>query len=183
MKKTIIAAILAATLSAGITAYASIPSSSGTITGCYKPSDGKLHVIDTDAGQTCASGEASVTWNQTGPPGPQGAAGPQGPQGSAGPAGPQGPQGATGTFSTANVVFVREFTPVLGPTTQAFAHCPAGTHIISGGYVYGHNYPFRIPISRPYPDTAPGTAWEVWLYADTPLAYGDGSIEVWAVCA
>jgi hypothetical protein len=33
-------------------AWASIPDSGGVIHGCYKPSDGKLHVIDTEAGHS-----------------------------------------------------------------------------------------------------------------------------------
>lgn len=250
MKKAIVAALMAVAIVAGGVASASIPNSvTGVITGCYKPSDGKLRVIDAQSGSVCASGESTVTWNQTGPQGPagpqgpqgvkgdtgdtgpagpqgdqgvkgdtgdtgpagpagpqgeQGVPGPQGVKGDTGPAGPQGPkgdkgdtgapgatgangatgpagpQGATGTFSTANTQLVTQFTPVVGQTTQAFANCPSGTHIVSGGYVYGHNYPFRIPINRPGLNK---TSWEVWIYADTPLAYGDGGIEVWALCA
>lgn len=79
-------------------AYATIPDSNGVIHGCYAKSGGTLRVID--AGVTsCKTGETSLDWNRTGPPGaagpagPQGAAGPAGPQGGAGPAGPPGPSG------------------------------------------------------------------------------------------
>jgi hypothetical protein len=50
---------------------------------------------------------------------------------------------------------------------------------VSGGYVYGHNYPFRIPINRPGLDK---TSWEVWIYADTPEAYGTTNLVVHALC-
>jgi hypothetical protein len=59
------------------TALAAIPDASGVIHGCYKPSDGKLRVIDTEAGKTCASEETALVWNQTGP---QGSVGPSGSQ-------------------------------------------------------------------------------------------------------
>jgi hypothetical protein len=63
------------------TALAAIPDAGGVIHGCYKSSDGKLRVIDTEAGHTCGSGETAVSWNQTGPQGPTGATGPEGPAG------------------------------------------------------------------------------------------------------
>lgn len=75
---------LAIVLAAGLllvlsgVALASIPDSSGVIHGCYKtgnPNRGSVIVIDTDAGQSCPSGYATLNWNQTGPQGPAGAAG------------------------------------------------------------------------------------------------------------
>jgi hypothetical protein len=84
-------------------AYAAIPNSStGIITGCYKTSGtgaGQLRVIDAQAGKTCATGEAKLTWSQrgpTGPKGPAGVGGPTGPRGATGPGGSQGPTGARG---------------------------------------------------------------------------------------
>jgi hypothetical protein len=71
-------------LAAG-TAWASIPDSGGVIHGCYKTDNGKLRVIDSSSAG-CATDEASLTWNQTGP---------QGATGETGPAGPQGPPGPT----------------------------------------------------------------------------------------
>jgi hypothetical protein len=48
-------------------AYATIPdSSSGVIHGCYTKTTGALRVIDPSKGQSCASGEASLNWNQSG---------------------------------------------------------------------------------------------------------------------
>ncbi len=76
MRRTGLVAVLAALVGLALgalgVAAASIPDSSGVIHGCYKPADGKLRVIDTDAGQACATGETGLAWNQTGPQGPPG---------------------------------------------------------------------------------------------------------------
>jgi len=68
-------------------AIAAIPSSSGIITACRVTSGttpGQLRVIDTEATppQACSTGEATITWNEQGPPGPQGDPGPPGDSGS-----------------------------------------------------------------------------------------------------
>ena len=68
-------------------AIAAIPSSNGVITACRVTTGttpGQLRVIDTEATppETCTSNEATVTWNQAGPPGPQGDPGPPGDSGS-----------------------------------------------------------------------------------------------------
>src|SRR6266508_3793074 len=73
------------------TALAAIPDAGGVIHGCYKPSDEKLRVIDTEAGRTCASNETALSWNQTGPQGPTGPTGATGASGATGPQGPAGP--------------------------------------------------------------------------------------------
>jgi type VI secretion system secreted protein Hcp len=77
-----IALPLAAALGAGTAvAIAAIPSSSdGVIHACYSTTSsppGALRVIDVEGtpAQACTSGEATLTWNQTGPQGP---VGPQG---------------------------------------------------------------------------------------------------------
>jgi hypothetical protein len=80
-----IAVIAATALAVGGIAYATIPDSTGVIHGCFEPASGKLRVIDTDAGRTCRTDEASLTWNQSGPQGVQGAQGPPGPRGGLGP--------------------------------------------------------------------------------------------------
>src|SRR6266540_3846415 len=80
-------------------AYATIPDSDGVIHGCYQKSSGLLRVIDTDTGQSCASSEKPVSWNQTGPEGPT------------------GPQGVTGPPGTG---------PSEGWDAQAFGVVPAG---------------------------------------------------------
>jgi hypothetical protein len=85
-------------------AYATIPGSTGTISGCYEKRTGIVRVIDSDAGAKCASYEASISWNQQGQKGPTGASGAQGPtgaQGLKGDTGPAGPKGATGPAGAA----------------------------------------------------------------------------------
>ena len=68
-------------------AIAAIPSSNGIITACRVTTGstpGQLRVIDTEASppEACVAGEATITWNQSGPPGPQGDPGPPGDSGS-----------------------------------------------------------------------------------------------------
>ena len=76
-------------------ALAAIPSTSdNVIHACYPTSGaaaGQLRVIDADVNPNCAAGEATLTWNQTGPQGP---AGPQGPPGDVGPPGDSGSSGS-----------------------------------------------------------------------------------------
>jgi hypothetical protein len=62
-------------LATATVAVASIPDGSGVIHGCRDNKSGALRVIDTDRGQTCRSGETTLTWNQAGPQGPAGIAG------------------------------------------------------------------------------------------------------------
>jgi type VI secretion system secreted protein Hcp len=64
-------------------AIAAIPASDGTIHACYSTTGtvtGAVRIVD--EGQTCATGEQTLTWNQTGPTGPAGAPGPPGDTGS-----------------------------------------------------------------------------------------------------
>src|SRR3990172_1439612 len=44
--------------------YATIPDSDGTIGGCYENHNGKLRVIDTDAGEQCKKNESAISWQQ-----------------------------------------------------------------------------------------------------------------------
>lgn len=77
-------------------AVASIPASTGVITGCYATKDGALRLIDAEAGQPCGTKEMQITWSQTGPAGTQGATGATGPQGDKGDPGAQGAVGPSG---------------------------------------------------------------------------------------
>jgi hypothetical protein len=70
-----VAVALFASVGIGIAA-ASIPSSSGTINGCYNKVTHVLKVVDSSS--SCNGLENSLNWNQTGPAGPQGPAGPAG---------------------------------------------------------------------------------------------------------
>lgn len=132
----------AAALGAGTAiAVGSIPSSNGTITGCYQtvpqgidtgPATpfGTLRVIDPSqspsSGGTasnpdvysCRTGtESTITWNQQGPPGPQGPQGPAGPQGSQGPGGPQGPAGTVEVSAGGNSLIFLKLDGVTGEAT------------------------------------------------------------------
>ncbi len=112
----------------GAVAAASIPSSNGTITGCYvtptSDSDspvGSLRVIDPSdttesdpAVSTCTDGEATITWNQQGQPGPQGPPGQNGTNGQNGQNGQNGATGPAGGVSASpgsNTAVIMELTP------------------------------------------------------------------------
>jgi hypothetical protein len=69
------AAAMAVAITGGALAYASIPDANGVIHGCYTVKGGALRVIDTAKGQTCATGQHALNWNQKGPQGPPGPAG------------------------------------------------------------------------------------------------------------
>lgn len=87
----VVIATVAATLTAGAFAIGAIPGADGTIRACVaqplKGPGGDVRFIDAEQGQTCGSGEKTVTLNQTGPRGATGATGPQGATGATGPAG------------------------------------------------------------------------------------------------
>jgi len=55
----------------GAVAYAQIPATDGTITGCVLKSSGQVRIIDT-AKESCRSTETTVPWNQAGQPGTNG---------------------------------------------------------------------------------------------------------------
>jgi hypothetical protein len=160
-------------------AVASIPSSTGVITGCYATKDGALRLIDAEAGQPCGNKEQLITWNQMGPAGPQGpqgepsAQGPvgsQGPQGATGPQGPQGipgptgvpgapgPQGTQGAPGISGYEIVYGDSAFDSATTKiASADCPNGKAVLRGGA-------FVFPsLADPNRDTAP-----VVLHASVP---------------
>jgi hypothetical protein len=168
---------LGALFTGGI-AFATIPDSSGVVHGCYSKTSGALRVIDTGKSQKCAISELAVSWNQTGPKGAAGPVGPTGPAGNVGPKGSTGAQGPQGTYGNANLTLVQTTTYITAYSTQAFAYCPGGKRIVSGGYVFPHNYSFRIPIDRP---ALTLDGWEVWIYVDNPGS--DAHLEVWALCA
>jgi len=58
-----ILALVVALAGVGAVAMASVPGADGSITGCYKktsPNQGRLRVIDAEAGQSCSSGEQRI---------------------------------------------------------------------------------------------------------------------------
>jgi hypothetical protein len=96
---------------------ASIPSTDGTITGCYSTATTSLRaffLIDRQDGAACPRGFTEISFSQRGPAGATGAVGPKGDAGTAGPAGPIGAQGVPGE------------TGPTGPTGPAGAEGPAG---------------------------------------------------------
>jgi hypothetical protein len=109
-----IAAICLALLM-GTAALAAIPGAGGVITGCYSKKDGKLRVIDAQAGKKCAKGEVALSWNQAGPQGLAGPAGPQGPAGPSGTPGRQGPQGLPGVPGPPGLAGAKGDTGAPGP--------------------------------------------------------------------
>ena len=57
-------AVLAAATFSRVSAL--IPSSDGTISGCYKNSRGFLRVIDAEAGESCRRNETALSWSSAG---------------------------------------------------------------------------------------------------------------------
>jgi hypothetical protein len=179
---------VAAVFAFGGVALATIPSSSGVISGCYAKKDGSLRVVDASAA-ACKTGEAALSWNQTGPQGskgdagPQGAAGPQGPKGDTGPAGPQGPQGDAGpagpqgppgpTTGTNYERVYRVYTVQPLATQVVTAPCPAGEKAVGGGF---YEQDVEVVESEPTDDLSG------WLVRADAGVFG-GGITAFAVCA
>jgi hypothetical protein len=105
-------ALTALVLTAAGVAAASIPDPGGVIHGCRKNSDGSVRVIDSNAGQTCASGWTALNWSQTGP---------------------QGVTGATGVLGLVVVADSYQVTSTSETVATAQASCPSGKVAIAGG--------------------------------------------------
>jgi Collagen triple helix repeat (20 copies) len=95
---------------------ASIPSSTGVITGCFNKQSHLLRVIDAYSSR-CPSAERTLRWNQRGP---LGATGARGPRGKIGPTGPEGAVGATGATGATGAV------GPIGPQGPVGAQGPIG---------------------------------------------------------
>jgi hypothetical protein len=154
----------------GGVAYASIPDSNGVIHACRKNTDGSVRVIDTDLGQTCASGWTAFTWNQTGPQGPTGATGAQGPAGADGVSGLQ-------TFEasgTANATSIK---------TLAVA-CPNGKVALGGGVEVDPFVDMAIVASVPQGATGDGSDnASGWLAEVKNNDSNAQTVHVWVICA
>ena len=134
----------AAVLGAGAAvAIGSIPGSNGVITACYNTVDqsaaggppntnvGAVRLIDPSTvdhtntlHSSCATDEATVTWNMQGSPGPQGATGPSGAPGVPGGAGPQGLRGLQGISAPTVPQGALEFAPSGGGGGAEFLKIP-----------------------------------------------------------
>lgn len=68
-KIVFLGAIVLATFIGGMTATlvrASVPSSNGMITACYKNNGGDLSIVDVESGATCSNKETQINWSQYG---------------------------------------------------------------------------------------------------------------------
>ncbi len=122
MKRSSKAVLAAATVAAFVAggAIAAIPSSDGTIHGCYQFSGattdhGRLRVIDAQSGEGCRYYEHPLTWTQQGPPGPRGPQGPKGDKGDTGAKGAKGDTGAKGDAGSAGPAGAAGATGATGP--------------------------------------------------------------------
>lgn len=102
-------------LGVATTTWASVPGSTGVISGCYKTASGKLRVIDVENFERCKSAsETAISWNQRGEPGP---------------AGPKGdPGAASAVYTTAG----HEFLNGANYKTVVTLDLPAGKFLLSG---------------------------------------------------
>ncbi len=96
---------VAALVTAGGVAYATIPDSNNVYTACMLKATGTVRLIDqslpsTNAMSHCTSLETQISWNQKGQQGAQGIQGPQGPKGDKGDKGDPGSQGIQGLQGT-----------------------------------------------------------------------------------
>jgi hypothetical protein len=117
-----------------------IPGSDGVIHACRKNTDGSLRAIDTEIGQSCASGYTPLNWPQQGP---------------------QGPPGPSGLTGLAVVTASRSVAP--GERAGVNALVPSGKVLVAGGFSMGEPWGV-INASTPsiggcYPD--PGNCWHV----------------------
>jgi len=182
-------------LAGNAVALAAIPSADGTIASCRETRTGAIIVIDKEAGKTCPSGWAALSWNQQGQPGPVGPAGPTGPPGTIGPAGPQGPPGLQGERGPAGPTGpagpqgprgqngVSGYQAVVASdSTQAMAVCPSGKVVIGGGG-RASDPSQALAESRPAFFNAAGlepNAWQATL--STTIVSPPNTVTAWAIC-
>jgi hypothetical protein len=135
MYRTILCAIAALFIASQ--AEAQTPS---LIAACVNNSSGTIHVI-VQAGETCASNEIALTWNNVGPQGPPGATGPAGPAGATGAQGPPGPQGATGAQGPAGSAGANGTNGSNGLAGPAGPQGPAGGILSAGNFTCSGGFP------------------------------------------
>jgi hypothetical protein len=168
----LVAVLIVLALGVG-TVYAVIPTGSGKYSACLVKATGTMRLINFPKVSTCPKGEKLISWNAKGPAGP---AGPQGAQGPAGPADwnaiPNKPVGFADGVDDAGVTGLAitrvngsgvQITP--GTSGVATASCPAGTRIISGGFITETD----VNVYRSYIQID-SDAWTViaWLPATSP---------------
>jgi hypothetical protein len=170
-----LAALLALSAAIGV-ASGAIPSSDGTINGCFAKSDGELRVIDKAKQQKCKASEQALNWNQKGL---KGDPGPQGPKGDPGAPGPQGPKGDKGEpgVGTLTLRLANESVPP-GQEGQIDATCQPGERANGGGFaVIDGNANVQVRRSAPDNELARWVVEVVNLSAQEQLVFAH------AVCA
>lgn len=176
-------AIVLATTGVGI---AAIPDGGGVIHACYAtkapilglgPAQGDLRVIDTAAGQKCATGESPLSIAQTGAPGPKGDTGATGPGGPAGPQGVQGPAGSS-TISGYEIVQRSENVPS-GSSAVVSAPCPPGKKVLGGS---ARTDTFQDETGSPIREQ-PDFDGSGWAAVTTNNTGGAETLEARAICA
>src|SRR3954453_21663738 len=105
-------------VSYGATALASIPSSNGTIYGCYAKSGGATRIIDPGK-QKCSTTENPISWSQRGPRGFRGLPGQDGQDG----------------VSGYEQVLLTYDDQALPDNKSYTANCPTGKKVFGGGAV------------------------------------------------
>jgi hypothetical protein len=152
IRRAVLAATAVAVAASVAVAVASIPSSSGTINGCYDPASGALKpltVVDDPA--DCKDPNVLLPFNQTGPQGAPGAA------------------GARGTIGGSHRVqaAVTQTTPPDGEFYTGSVSCPAGQVLLGGGFDADRLAgTFNVITSRPNADA---TGWDVKLKLTFPF--------------
>jgi hypothetical protein len=155
-KTLVLAATVLCVIAGTVVAAAAIPDANGVIHACRKNNGGTLRVIDTDAGQTCASNETALNWSQTGPQGPPGAGG----------------------ISGLHVVSQNFTAPPNNPgfTVNATVPCPTGEIAVSGGFILSSTQSLVVDASRP----SSTTGWNVIV---NTISADSGIFTVYATCA
>lgn len=133
-------------------------------------------------GTTGSQGSTGATGDpgSKGEKGETGARGAQGPQGETGPPGPQGLQGppgangSAGTFSTQAAFAISPSNP--NDVKAATAVCPAGTSVISGGFLIQGPASINVTLEQ-----TQNNGWFVQAQETTPVLT-DWAISVFALC-
>jgi hypothetical protein len=175
--------LAAALIVGGSIAYAAIPDSAGTFTGCRSNANGSLRLIDTSVATSnpqshCTSAETQVQWGQTGPQGPPGPAGPQGPAGQQGEKGDPGP---AATLDNLNVFYSSFGFEDLGSDDDGtqIALCPLNARRVGGGF---SSRDVTIHSSEPIQTENGQQGWRVTGGADFALIESDAYLQAWVVC-
>lgn len=162
---------------AGGVAYATIPTATGQIHGCFNPGAAdknggtELKIVDSDAA-SCGKGQREVVWNQEGP---QGEPGPAGPPGEKGDPGAPGGGGVLYTLSQSypeyEVVHI-----TFEPKVVASLDVPAGTYLVNADVVFAGDSLFCSIGQEGAADA--GSTGRLQFFDWVTLSQ-DGAIEIW----